>query len=146
MPEITPNLGLKKPLGNETVSRAAYNENLDIMDQNAAKSSNLAAHLAENAQQAHGGVNAGTGNKDTQEIKTLLVDTDTRSIEVTRTSGQISSLAVKDPSDGSTVATVTVNRTSGQISSLVLVAGGKTVTTTVNRTSGQITSITKAVV
>lgn len=37
MPEITPNLGLKKPLGNETVSRAAYNENLDLIDQNAAK-------------------------------------------------------------------------------------------------------------
>ena len=32
MPEVTPNLGLKKPLGNETVSRAAYNENLDLID------------------------------------------------------------------------------------------------------------------
>ncbi|MGE5552818.1 MAG: hypothetical protein ACM3XZ_02705 [Betaproteobacteria bacterium] len=32
MPELTPNIGLKKPLGNETVSRASYNENLDIMD------------------------------------------------------------------------------------------------------------------
>lgn len=47
MPDITPNLGLKKPLGNETVSRAAYNENLDILDQNAAKFSDLTAHLAE---------------------------------------------------------------------------------------------------
>lgn len=37
MPDLTPNLGLKKPLGNETVSRAAYNENLDLMDSNAAK-------------------------------------------------------------------------------------------------------------
>jgi len=37
MPEVTPNLGLKKPLGNETVSRAAYNENLDLIDQNVAK-------------------------------------------------------------------------------------------------------------
>jgi hypothetical protein len=32
MPELTPNIGLKKPLGNETVSRAAYRENLDLMD------------------------------------------------------------------------------------------------------------------
>lgn len=37
MPELTPNLGLKKPLGNETVNRAAYNENLDILDQKAVK-------------------------------------------------------------------------------------------------------------
>ncbi len=36
MPDLTPKLGLKKPLGNETVSRAAYNENLDLIDQNAA--------------------------------------------------------------------------------------------------------------
>jgi len=50
MPDLTPNLGLKKPLGNETVSRAAYNENLDLLDQNAAKSSDLAAHLADGVQ------------------------------------------------------------------------------------------------
>lgn len=47
MPDITPNLGLKKPLGNETVSRAAYNENLDLLDTNAAKASDVAAHLAD---------------------------------------------------------------------------------------------------
>ncbi|AEG59877.1 hypothetical protein [Desulforamulus ruminis] len=34
MPTTTPNLGLKKPLGNEIVSRQAYNENLDLLDQN----------------------------------------------------------------------------------------------------------------
>lgn len=32
MPEITPRLGLEKPLGNETVSRAAYNKNLDTLE------------------------------------------------------------------------------------------------------------------
>jgi len=37
MPEQTSKLGIKKPLGNETVSRAAYNENWDIIDQNAQK-------------------------------------------------------------------------------------------------------------
>lgn len=47
MPEITPRLGLKKPLSNETVTRSAYNENLDIMDQNAVKISDLAAHLVD---------------------------------------------------------------------------------------------------
>ncbi len=47
MPTVTPNLGLKKPLGNETVSRAAYNENLDILDEAAASADDLAAHLAD---------------------------------------------------------------------------------------------------
>ena len=36
MPDITPNLGIKKPLGNENVSRASFNENWDILDENAA--------------------------------------------------------------------------------------------------------------
>ncbi|WKV08210.1 hypothetical protein Q2T46_11795 [Thermoanaerobacterium sp. CMT5567-10] len=37
MPELTTKLGIKKPLGNETVSRAAFNENWDIIDANAQK-------------------------------------------------------------------------------------------------------------
>lgn len=45
MPDVTPNLGLKKPLGNETVSRATYNENLDILDQNAVKRDSSIAEL-----------------------------------------------------------------------------------------------------
>lgn len=36
MPTETARLKLKKPLGNEKVSRAAYNENLDLIEQNAA--------------------------------------------------------------------------------------------------------------
>lgn len=103
-----------------------------------------AAHLADNA--AHNAVRAGDDNKDTQEVKMLLVETDTRSVEITRTSGQISGLTVKDPSDASTVASVAVNRTSGQVSSIVATIGARTITTTINRTSGQVTSITKAVV
>ncbi len=34
MPDITANIGLKKPTGNENVTRAAYSENIDILDQN----------------------------------------------------------------------------------------------------------------
>ncbi|MFZ5688688.1 MAG: right-handed parallel beta-helix repeat-containing protein [Bacillota bacterium] len=37
MPDVTTKLGLKKPLGNEVVSRAAYNENLDIIEMMAAR-------------------------------------------------------------------------------------------------------------
>lgn len=36
MPDLTPNLGIKKPLGNENVSRASFNENWDIIDASAA--------------------------------------------------------------------------------------------------------------
>ncbi|WP_337100929.1 gp53-like domain-containing protein [Paenibacillus sp. YIM B09110] len=32
MPDITPRIGLKKPLGNEVFSRAGYNENLDTLE------------------------------------------------------------------------------------------------------------------
>jgi len=34
MPELTPKLGIKKPLGNEAVKRANFNENWDIIDAN----------------------------------------------------------------------------------------------------------------
>ena len=47
MPDITPRLGLRKPLSNEAVTRAAYNENIDIIDQNTVKTSDLTAHLAD---------------------------------------------------------------------------------------------------
>lgn len=109
-----------------------------------ARDEDLMSHLADNA--AHNAVRAGDDNKNTQEVKTLLVETDTRSVEVTRTSGQITGLTVKDPSDSSTVESVIVNRASGQVSSIVETVGARTITITINRTSGQITSITKAVV
>jgi hypothetical protein len=32
MPDLTPRLGIKKPLGNENVTRASFNENYDIID------------------------------------------------------------------------------------------------------------------
>ncbi len=51
MPTTTPNLGLKKPLGHEVFNRQAYNENLDLMDQNAAKKTVLTAHLADYTQE-----------------------------------------------------------------------------------------------
>ncbi|MWC26623.1 hypothetical protein [Paenibacillus sp. MMS18-CY102] len=41
MPETTSRLGLKKPLGNENVTRAAYRENLEIIDANAARQADV---------------------------------------------------------------------------------------------------------
>ena len=47
MPNVTPNIGLIKPLGNEIVSRQVYVENLDIIDQNAANKSDFTVHLTQ---------------------------------------------------------------------------------------------------
>lgn len=52
MPELTPKLGIKKPLGNETVSRAAFNENYDIIDAQVQK--NIAQGAAAPASPAEG--------------------------------------------------------------------------------------------
>jgi hypothetical protein len=78
MPDVTPRLGLKKPLGNEVVSRAAYNENIDLIDQNAAKASDLAAHLADVASNAHGkgasmvGIENATGSFSSTNVEGAL--------------------------------------------------------------------------
>ncbi|WP_028553158.1 pyocin knob domain-containing protein [Paenibacillus sp. UNC451MF] len=57
MPVVTPRLGIKKPLGNENVTREAFNENYDIIDANAAKKTEVdaasaAATTAKNAASA----------------------------------------------------------------------------------------------
>lgn len=90
-------------------------------------------------------VAVGVNNKSVQAIKTMPVDVSTRSVEVTRVGGDIFSLAVKDPSDASTLKTTTINRVDGDISTLVVSVGAQTITYTVNRTDGYISSITKGV-
>jgi len=87
----------------------------------------------------------GVNNKSTQEVKTLPIDIDTRSVYVSRTSGLVTGITIKDPTDSSTVETIAINRTGGLVSSLIKVVGGRTIVYTVNRTDGAITSITKAV-
>lgn len=47
MPDISPNLGLKLPLGNETFTRAAYRENLNLIDQAVPNKTALDANMAE---------------------------------------------------------------------------------------------------
>lgn len=47
MPNVTPNLGLNKPLRNEFVSRQAYVENLELIDQNVAKKSDFSTHVTQ---------------------------------------------------------------------------------------------------
>ncbi len=62
MPTTTRNLGLKKPLGSETFNRQAYNENLDLMDQNAAKKTDLDEHLANDVNHIPYAVATGSAN------------------------------------------------------------------------------------
>ena len=57
MPELTPRLGIKKPLGNENVTRESFNENWEIIDQKVATKqehddlqNEVDAHLADTAQ------------------------------------------------------------------------------------------------
>lgn len=58
MPENSPNLNIPLPLGNENVTRAAHRAELEAIDQNAAKASDVVAHLAENAIDAHAAIPA----------------------------------------------------------------------------------------
>ncbi|NDI34570.1 hypothetical protein [Chengkuizengella sediminis] len=50
MPDVTPNLGINKPLGNENVSRESFNENWDIIDENAATKEELDSHVMNTTQ------------------------------------------------------------------------------------------------
>ncbi|MDF9412943.1 hypothetical protein E1B06_14755 [Brevibacillus laterosporus] len=44
MPTLTPRLGIKKPLGNENVLRAPFNENWDIIDTKVATQADFGKH------------------------------------------------------------------------------------------------------
>jgi hypothetical protein len=79
MPESTPKLGLKKPLANETVSRAAHNENLDLIDANAASQSAFDAHKgASTLDHPDGSVtDAKIGNRSVDDTVTAANGADT---------------------------------------------------------------------
>ncbi|CAH0121058.1 hypothetical protein PAE9249_03584 [Paenibacillus sp. CECT 9249] len=64
MPDLTPRLGLKKPLGNENVTLASFNENYDILDAGVATKSDLDSH--NNAATAHGATPEATANRIVQ--------------------------------------------------------------------------------
>jgi hypothetical protein len=92
-------------------------------------------------------VDAGTTNADSDLLYALLVEVDTRSVNITRDAlGKISQIDVKD---GSTVVqsfAVTRNA-NGKMSTIVETAAGKTITYTIARdsTTGKPSTITKTV-
>jgi len=91
-------------------------------------------------------VATGIDNKSRQQTKALIFGADTRTIAVSRTSGLVTNVYIRDPLDNTLVQGITINRTGGQITSIVSDLGEKTITHTINRTNGLISSITKAVV
>lgn len=125
MPDITPRVGLKKPLDNEYVTREAYLENIDITDASFAI--------------------LGNTNQAINKVKAVSLKVDTRTIIPTYSSGLITGTVEKD--GATTVKTSTVNYDgSGNITSVVKTAGGTTVTTTLTYTNSLLTGVSKEVV
>lgn len=93
---------------------------------------------------ANAAIPKGTSNTTTAFVKTLIQNTDTRTVELIYTSGTLTQVLEKD---GSTVVkTTNLNYTSGTLTSVVEIVGSTTTTTTLNYTNGSLTSVTKAVV
>ncbi|SEN19508.1 hypothetical protein [Paenibacillus sp. OV219] len=87
----------------------------------------------------------GVDNTSVRKQGSVSLDTDTRTVVITRNA--LYKVSLIEEKNGSTVIkSTTINYTNGIISSVVEVAGGTTVTTTLNRTNGKITSVTKTVV
>ncbi|UVI32097.1 hypothetical protein [Paenibacillus spongiae] len=66
MPDVTTRMGLKKPKGNENFNRTAYNENLDILEQNAETINGAQSKVDTHAtatNSVHGSTSAATANR-----------------------------------------------------------------------------------
>lgn len=133
MPEITPRLGLEKPLGNETVSRAAYNKNLDTLEKKIALQADFESYKGEGK------------NDEVIKQKRLELKVDTRTTSLIYADGNLAQVVEKD--GDTTVKTTTLNYdANGNLTSVVETAGGSTVTSTLNYVDGTLRSVTKAVV
>jgi len=90
------------------------------------------------------GIQDGDANADVSIIKSVQHHTHTRTVELTYSSGNLSTVTEKDGAN--TVKTTTLNYSGGRLSSVVEVAGGVTVTQTLNYDgSGNLTSVTRTV-
>jgi len=128
--------------GSANLSSTNVEAALDELD--AEKASKALANSWTARQTFQGGIQDGDGNQDVSLLHALGLQIDTRTLELTRTGGVLTSVVEKD--GAATVKTVTLNRTGGVLTGVVTVAGGKTITQTLNRTGGVLTSVTKTVV
>jgi hypothetical protein len=125
MPELTPRIGIKKPLGSENVTRQSFNDNYDIIDNKV--------------------VILGDTNQSINKIKALELNIDTRTKQLVKTNGVLTQVIEKDGS--TTIKTSTLNYDSnGNLTSVVEVCGENTVTKTLNYINNELDNITKAVV
>ncbi len=90
------------------------------------------------------GIQDGDANSDVSLIKSVQHHTHTRSITLTYSGGNLSTVTEKDGAN--TVKTTTLNYSGGKLVSVVEVAGGVTVTQTLQYdASGNLTGITRSV-
>lgn len=140
MVQKTLNLNLNKPEVSDIVGDTIGThipENMDILD--------ATIHNHTSAASPHiGHLIAGTLNTDINRVKALELKTDTRSVQLTYTNGQLTT--VKEL-DGTTVVKTTnlAYDTNGNLIEVQETAGGTIVTTTLTYTNGVLTSIAKAV-
>jgi hypothetical protein len=86
------------------------------------------------------------GNEAVMKTEQYLLENDTRTVNLTYTNGQLTTVTEVDPANNNaTVATTTLTYTNGQLTSVAETAGGNRVTSTLTYTNGQLTSVTKAV-
>ena len=142
MPDITTNLGLKKPIGTENVTRVAYNENLEIMDSNAAKANhnhdssydaagaaatvqtNLTAHLAETASltvKSHVQLQTAV---DTSETKALTPKALNNHLSDLASHGEVLSLYRSGKDSNGIFVTLEWKRANGTLAKKSVLSGG----------------------
>ena len=90
------------------------------------------------------GIQDGDANNDVSIIKSVQHHAHTRTVELTYSGGNLSTVTEKDGAN--TIKTTTLNYSGGRLGSVVEVAGGVTVTQTLNYDgNGNLTSVTRAV-
>lgn len=85
----------------------------------------------------------GISNTDINKVKALKLQTDTRSLTLTYTSGNLTK--VEEKNGATIVKTTNLTYTDGNLTKVTETAGNTTVTTTLTYTDGALTSVTKAV-
>lgn len=125
MPDLTPNIGLKKPTDNEYADIAVINENMDTLDAKVAKRSDLDA-LSSSA------IAKGTTNQDVSTVTAVIQRVDTRGNSYTydATTGNLTQMVEKDGGVAVKTTNYTYDPATGYLTQEVEVVGGKTVTIT----------------
>jgi YD repeat-containing protein len=137
MPILSPRLGIKKPSGNESVSRSGFNENYDIIDANAARKLDLDALSA-------AAVLIGADDNDVNLVRALIQPIDKRSVTLAYTNGALTGVTEKDGATTVKTTTLAYDGT-GKLTTVTIAAGGKTIVITMGYTGADLTSVTKAV-